>query len=318
MELLINVALTAAGLAMLCFGGSWLVMGGVGIARRLGISDMVIGMTVVAYGTSTPEFAASLAAAGAHSQIILGNIVGSNIANIGMVIGISAVLVPLAVRQTIKKELFVMVGASVLLIILSIDGVISEYDGMLMISLLIAFTILTYRSVKKQTNSSHASRAPRSARFYLKSLGLIGIGIAFLYAGSELTIDNAVKIAESFDLSEKIIGITIIAVGTSLPELITSIIAIRKGHTDIGIGNIIGSSIYNVLMIMGAASIFAGIAVTETIYSDYAVMMAFSLILLVILKTRIVSRKIGVALALGYAAYLAASLLSETQNFFSI
>lgn len=307
MEIVLNAALTVLGLAMLCYGGNWLVGGGVNIARRLGVSNMVIGMTVVAYGTSTPELAASMAAAGEHSQIILGNIVGSNIANVGMVIGISAILTSLAVnRMAIRKELFVMLGASVLLIALSADGEISRYDGALLICLLVAFTVFTYRSIAKGQDRREAGAA-YTRGFYLKSFGLLGAGVALLYVGSELTVDNAVKIAQSFDVSEKVIGITVIAVGTSLPELITSIIAVRKGHSDIGIGNIIGSNIYNILMIMGIASALAGVSVMGDMHVDYAIMIAFSLVLFAVMKTGMVTRKIGLGLAAGYAAYLAFS-----------
>lgn len=321
MELAINAVLTVAGLVMLCFGGNWLVSGGVSIARRLGISSMVIGMTVVAYGTSAPELAVSIAAAtaaaaasdaGGHSQIILGNVVGSNVANVGMVIGVSAVLVPLLVRRAaVRKELLVMIGASVLLIALSVDGEISRYDGALMISALAVFTVLMYRSIKRQKGTQERDREARpvGGGTNLKSLGLLGVGIALLYAGSELALDNAVKIAQSFDVSEKVIGVTVIAIGTSLPELVTSVIAIRRRHTDIGVGNIIGSNIYNILMIMGIASALAGVTVIDAIHADYAVMIAFSLALLAVLKTGVVSRRMGTGLAAGYAAYLVASLL---------
>ena len=308
MELAINAVLTVVGLVMLCFGGSWLVGGVANIAKRLGISNIIIGMTVVAYGTSTPELAASIAAAGQHSQIILGNVVGSNIANIGMVIGVSAILVPLFVNKAaIRKELFVMLGASVLLIAMSLDGEISQYDGVLLIGILITFTVLTCLYIKKEKNTEQVRSYPKS--FYPKYIGFLGIGIAFLYIGSELTIDNAVKIAQSFNIEEKIIGITIIAIGTSLPELVTSIIAIRRGNVDIGIGNIIGSNIYNILMIMGIASTLAGVIIVDTIYTDYIIMIAFSLVLLAVLKTGVVSRKIGIGLAIGYISYLIMSFL---------
>lgn len=315
MELAINLALTGVGLAMLCYGGNWLVGGGVNIARRLGISSIVIGMTVVAYGTSTPELAASIAAAGEHSQIILGNVVGSNIANVGMVIGVSAILIPLAVKATIRKELLVMAGASALLIALSVDGEISSYDGALLIALLIAFTMFACRSIRKEKDSGRGQGSKEDGarthakKFYLKSFGLLGAGIAFLYVGSELTVDNAVRIAQYFGISEKIIGLTVIAIGTSLPELITSVIAIRKGHTDIGIGNIVGSNIYNILMIMGVASALAGVAIADEIYVDYLVMIAFVLVLFAVMKTGLITRKIGIGLAASYAAYLASSFL---------
>ena len=150
-DILVNVGLTVLGLLMLCYGGNWLVNGGVAIAKKLRISNLVIGMTVVAYGTSTPELAASIAAAGEHSAIILGNIVGSNIANIGMVIGVAAIMIPLVVKKTtLKKEMPIMLGFSLLLIGLSIDGEISQYDGLLLVGLLVAFTIYTYRQAKSQ------------------------------------------------------------------------------------------------------------------------------------------------------------------------
>jgi len=304
MEIAINVALTIVGLGMLCFGGHWLVSGGIAISKRLGISKLIIGMTVVAYGTSTPELAASIVAAGEHSAIILGNVIGSNIANIGMVIGIAAIIAPLVVKKaTIKKEVPIMIGVSLLLVVLSIDGEISQYDGILLIFSLIIFTIFIYKDAKKQRNEI-AAEIFQKKNIYSRSLGLIAIGIVLLYVGAILTVDNAVILAQSFGLSERIIGITVIAIGTSLPELITSVIAIRRGHTDIGIGNIIGSNIYNILMIMGIGATIAGVAVASEVFVDYAVMIGFALVLFVAMKTGLISRRIGIGLTLAYFIFL--------------
>ena len=311
MELAINAILTIVGIVMLCYGGNWLVNGGVAIAKNLRISNMVIGMTVVAYGTSTPELAASLAATGEHGGIILGNIIGSNIANVGMVIGATAILVPLLVQKsTLRKEIPIMIAVSFLLVGVSLDGEVSQYDGILFLVLLVGFTIYTYRDSKKQTSENNDDTIITQSKktVYLRSLGLIGIGIALLYGGAILTVDNAVIIAESFGISERIIGITVIAIGTSLPELITSIVAIRKGHTDIGVGNILGSNIYNILMIMGVASTIAGVAISSEVFIDYAIMIGFSLVLFIALKTGVINRKIGIGLAMAYIAYLASSL----------
>ena len=306
MEILINALLTIVGIAMLCYGGNWLVSGGVAIAQKLGISKMLIGMTVVAYGTSTPELAASIAAAGEHSEIILGNIIGSNIANIGMVIGIAAIMAPLVVKKIqIKKELPIMVGVSFLLVLLSLDGEISQFDGILLIASLITFTVFIYKYAKKQKEES--TEEIKIEKLFPKSYIFLGIGIGLLYLGAVLTIDNAVILAESFGLSERIIGITVIAIGTSLPELITSIIAIRKGHTDIGIGNIIGSNIYNILMIMGVGATIAGVAVVSQVYVDYAIMIGFALALFVTMRTGLITRSIGVGLTIAYFFYLAAT-----------
>ena len=290
---------------MLCFGGNWLVSGGVAIAKKFRISNLVIGMTIVAYGTSTPELAASIAAAGDHSAIILGNIIGSNIANVGMVIGVAAILVPLAVKKSVlRKEIPIMLGVSMLLVLISVDGEISQYDGILLLIGLGVFAFYTFRGALKQRENSKVDVDPGKNNVYLKSAGLIGIGVVVLYIGAILTVDNAVIIATEFGLSEKIIGLTVIAIGTSLPELITSIIAIRKGHTDIGIGNIIGSNIYNILMIMGVGAALGGVLITSDVYLDYAIMIIFSISLLIGLKTGIINRTMGVILATGYILYL--------------
>lgn len=305
MEIAISAILTIVGLVMLCFGGNWLVSGGVAIARKFRISNLVIGMTIVAYGTSTPELAASVAAAGEHSAIILGNIIGSNTANVGMVIGIAAILVPLAVSKSVlKKEIPIMLGVSVLLILISIDGEISQYDGALLLAGLGVFAYYTFKDAMKQRAASKEKIEQGANNVYLKSVGLIGIGVVLLYVGAILTVDNAVILAKEFGLSEKIIGLTVIAIGTSLPELITSIIAIRKGHTDIGVGNIIGSNIYNILMIMGVGAALGGMVVGADVYVDYAIMIIFSLSLLIALKTGIIGRTMGICLTIGYVAYL--------------
>ena len=305
MEVILSAVLLLIGLVMLCFGGNWLVSGGVAIAKKFRISNLVIGMTIVAYGTSTPELAASIAAAGDHSAIILGNIVGSNIANVGMVIGVAAILVPLAVQKSVlRKEIPIMLGVSALLVLLSIDGEISQYDGALLLVGLGIFAVYTFRSALKQREKNTDDSDSNKNNVYVKSIGLIGIGIIVLYIGAILTVDNAVVIATELGLSEKIIGLTVIAIGTSLPELITSIIAIRKGHSDIGIGNIIGSNIYNILMIMGVGAALGGVLITADVYVDYAIMIIFSISLLIGLKTKIINRTMGVILATGYVLYL--------------
>jgi len=305
MEIAVSAVLTVVGLVMLCLGGNWLVSGGVTIAKKFRISSLVIGMTIVAYGTSTPELAASVAAAGEHGAIILGNIIGSNIANVGMVIGIAAIIVPLAVRKSVlKKEIPIMLGVSVLLVLISIDGELSQYDGLLLLGGLGIFAVYTFRDAMKQRKENPEKIEQSKPNVYLKSFGLIGLGVGLLAIGAHLTVENAVILAKEFGLSEKIIGLTVIAIGTSLPELITSIIAIRKGHTDIGVGNIIGSNIYNILMIMGVGATLGGVMISSDVYVDYAIMIIFSLSLLIALKTGIINRVMGICLAIGYVVYL--------------
>ncbi|AJM92880.1 calcium/sodium antiporter [Nitrosopumilus piranensis] len=305
MEIVISAVLTLVGLVMLCFGGNWLVSGGVAIARKFRISNLVIGMTIVAYGTSTPELAASVAAAGEHSAIILGNVVGSNIANVGMVIGVAAILAPIVIQKSLlRKEIPIMLGVSILLVLISIDGELSNYDGILLLVGLGVFGYYTLKDAMKQRQKNKDELPQGKENVFLKSIGLIGLGIGLLYIGAILTVDNAVILAKEFGLSEKIIGLTIIAIGTSLPELITSVIAIKKGHGDIGVGNIIGSNIYNILMIMGVGAALGGVIISADVYVDYAIMILFSLALLIGLKTGVINRVVGVGLAIGYVAYL--------------
>ena len=314
MELAAALALTGVGLAMLCMGGHWLVSGGVGIATRLGISPLVIGMTVVAYGTSTPELAASLAATGEHGGIILGNVIGSNIANVGMVIGIAAMLAAVPVgRRVLRREMPMMICFSLLLVALSAHGGgLSRVDGAVLIAALVGFSLYMYAGTRRagpqlpEGGPPGGGAAPGCS--YARLGVQVGAGAALLGAGAWLAVENAVAAAGIFGMSDRLVGITIIAVGTSAPELITSIIAIRRGHADIGIGNIIGSNIYNVLMIMGVAAAVSPIAVAGDVYADYAVMIAFSLALFVAFRTAAVRLPFGAALAASYAAYLAFSL----------
>ena len=311
MDVAISAVLTVVGLVMLCFGGNWLVSGGVAIAQKFRISNLIIGMTIIAYGTSTPELAASVAAAGEYSGIILGNIVGSNIANVGMVIGVAALLVPLVVGKSIlRKEIPIMLGVSFLLVLVSLDGELSQFDGILLLGGLAIFGIYTFKDIMKQRGVTNEHESEQElvqtskTKFYLKSFGLIAIGVSLLYVGAQLTVENAVVLAQEFGLSEKIIGLTVIAIGTSLPELITSVIAIRKGHSDIGIGNIIGSNIYNILMIMGVGAALGGVMISSDVYIDYTIMILFSLSLLIAIKTKVISRVMGLGLTICYVAYL--------------
>lgn len=310
LDVALNIGLVAVGLAMLCYGGNWLVNGGVAIAQKFRISNLVIGMTVVAYGTSTPELAASLAAAGQHNEIILGNIVGSNIANIGMVIGIISIIIPIVVKKTtLKKEIPLMLGFSLLLILLSVDGEISQYDGILLLILLIIFTIYMYRGAQSEPEDVDSTLQKKNV--YLKAFLLLIVGIIFLYVGAKLTVDNSVIVAKTFGISERIIGLTVIAIGTSLPELLTSVIAIKKGHTDIGIGNIIGSNVYNILMIMGVTSAIAGVAIVDQVFYDYAIMIAFSLGLFAVILKGMITRPMGIGLSVAYVFYLVSGFLLD-------
>ncbi len=315
-----SVGSVLVGLILLCIGGYAIVSGGVSLAKKLRISSMVIGLTVVAYGTSTPELAASiLAAFNSHTELILGNIIGSNISNIGMVIGISAIFAPLLIsRITVTRWIPIMIGVSLLVVAMSYDGEISQIDGLMLIATLIAFTLYTIKTVKKQkVQDASAENETIEGEYFLskykietypQSFALIGIGIILLFIGGHLTVDGAVNIAQSLGLSQLVIGVVIVAIGTSLPELITSIIAIAKKETDIGVGNIVGSNIYNILLILGVSSTLVGIPVVTDVFSNYYIMIAFSLVLFIGFR-RYIPRVVGVGLAIAFAIYLGSLLI---------
>jgi len=318
---IIDFGSVVVGLIILCIGGYAIVSGGVSLAKRLKISSMIIGLTVVAYGTSTPELAAAiLAALNSHTELILGNIIGSNISNVGMVIGISAIFAPLLISKiTVRKWIPIMIGVSLLVIAMSYDGEISQIDGVILIAALIGFTIYTIKTVKTHTAAStentdveHVEGELFLSRYKIETLpkafALVGIGIVLLFLGGHFTVNGAVAVAESFGLSQLVIGVIIVGIGTSLPELITSVIAIARKQTDIGVGNIVGSNIYNILLILGIAATMVGIPVSVDAFSNYYIMVAFSLVLFVGFR-KYIPRPIGFGLAVAFAIYLASLLL---------
>jgi cation:H+ antiporter len=319
-----DIGSVLVGLILLCVGGYAIVSGGVSLAKKLRISSMIIGLTVVAYGTSTPELAASLLAAfNSHTELILGNIVGSNVSNVGMVIGISAIFTPLLISKiTVSRWIPIMIGVSLLVVAMSYDGEISQIDGILLIAALIGFTVYTIKTVKKQKTQQNETienetlegeyfLSKYKIETYRQSFGLIAVGVILLFLGGHLTVDGAVNIAESLGLSQLVIGVVIVAIGTSLPELITSIIAIAKKQTDIGVGNIVGSNIYNILLILGVSSAIVGIPVSSDVFSNYYIMIAFSLVLFIGFR-KYIPRFVGIGLTIAFVAYLVSLLL----NFF--
>ena len=311
------------GLIILCIGGYAIVSGGVSLAKRLKISSMIIGLTVVAYGTSTPELAAAiLAALNSHTELILGNIIGSNISNVGMVIGISTMLAVgagLGIRRhTVRKWLPIMIFVSVLLVLFSLDGEISQIDGMILIGGLIIFTVYVVLRAKKQdpVGDIVEDEDPEIHMGYFnfkidstsKAIGCVCVGAFLLFVGGDFTVEGAAAISENLGISQLVIGVVIIAIGTSLPELVTSVIAIRKGQMDIGVGNIIGSNIYNILLIGGIAATIVGIPVPPDAFSHYYVMIAFSLVLFVGFR-KFIPKPIGVGLVAAFIIYLGSLLV---------
>ncbi len=329
--LIVEITLAIFGLILLSAGGYVLVAGGAALAKRLQISSMVVGLTVVAYGTSTPELAASLTAVfNSHTDLILGNIVGSNISNIGMVIGISAMIATGLVidgkkrnglgmrRRVVTRWLPIMIFVSFLILLLSFDGEISQTDGAILVAGLIVFTIYIVKSAKKQIpvgdviEAEDPSGDMAISRFKVnttpRAIFAVVVGAVLLFIGGDFTVDGAVNVAEDLGISELVIGVVIVAIGTSLPELITSVIAIRKKQMDIGIGNIVGSNIYNILLIGGISATLIGIPVSTDVFSNYYIMIAFSLVLFIGFR-KFIPRFVGIGLAMAFVAYLVSLLV---------
>ena len=293
------------GLVGLFFGGEALVRGSVGIARRMAIPQLLIGLTVVGFGTSTPELLVSVDAAWRGvPDIALGNIVGSNIANILLIIGLSALVWPIKVMgATLRRDTAVMMAAALVLVPIFAMAQMGRPAGLVLVAGLVAYLVWAYRQPGDMEAEDVGVPAPVSA--LVSTLWVIG-GLVALMVGARFLVDGAVNIARGFGISEAFIGLTIVAVGTSLPELATSLIAAFRRQSEIAIGNIVGSNIFNVLGILGVTALIAPIPVASRFLTfDLPVMIAVSLILTVLLLTRpVIGRGIGVAMLAGYVAYV--------------
>ncbi|MBS0125030.1 calcium/sodium antiporter [Thetidibacter halocola] len=293
------------GLVGLFFGGEALVRGSVGIARRMAIPPLLIGLTVVGFGTSTPELLVSVDAAWRGvPDIALGNIVGSNIANILLIIGLSALVWPIKVMgATLRRDTAVMMAAALVLVPIFAMAQMGRPAGLVLVAGLVAYLVWAYRQPGDMEAEDVGVPAPASA--LVSILWVIG-GLVALMVGARFLVDGAVTIARGFGISEAFIGLTIVAVGTSLPELATSLIAAFRRQSEIAIGNIVGSNIFNVLGILGVTALIAPIPVASRFLTfDLPVMIAVSLILTVLLLTRpVIGRGIGVAMLAGYVAYV--------------
>jgi cation:H+ antiporter len=294
-----------AGLSGLFFGGEALVRGSVGIARRMAIPPLLIGLTVVGFGTSTPELLVSVdAALRGVPDIALGNIVGSNIANILLIIGLSALVWPIKVSgATLRRDTTVMMVAAIALLPMFAMAQIGRVSGLALVAGLAGYLIWAYRQPGEAISQDAGLPAPAST--LVSVLWVVG-GLVALMAGARFLVDGAVAIARDYGISEAFIGLTIVAVGTSLPELATSLIAALRRQSEIAIGNIVGSNIFNVLGILGVTSLIAPIPVAPRFLTfDLPVMIALSLILTALLLTRpVIGRGVGVAMLAGYVVYI--------------
>ncbi len=292
--------LILAGLVLLLAGGEALIRGAVALAGRSGLSPTVIGLTVVGFGTSMPELVTSLNAAliGAPA-IAIGNVVGSNIANILLILGAAAVLAPLALPQSAWRDLGVMLAASAALAVILLSEVVTRTDGALLFVGLLAYLVLALRTGGTEEPSIPALSAPVAAA--LAVAGIVGLSI-----GASLMVNGAVSLATDLGLSQAVIGVTIVAVGTSLPELAASVTAARRGEGAMAIGNVVGSNIFNVLGILGVTALVTPVPVDPAFLAlDVWVMAGAALALLILpLSGWRIGRGVGAALLVGYAAYL--------------
>jgi cation:H+ antiporter len=323
--------LLVAGLVLLVVGAEFLVKGASRVAAILQIPPLIIGLTIVAYGTSAPEMAVSIMSSFAgQADIAVGNVVGSNIFNVLFILGISALVVPLIVtRQLIRSDVPIMIGVSVLLLVFSLDGELSRVDSIIFFAGAIAYTLsLIYQSNKQQNDSNnseddefareYSETEARSPLVWIKNLVFIVGGLALLVLGSGWLVDSAIAIARSLGLSELIIGLTIVAAGTSLPELATSVVASVRGERDIAVGNVLGSNIFNILAVLGVSGIVVpdGIQVSkEAIQFNIPVAIAVAFACLPIFYSgRRIDRWEGILFLFYYVAYTGYLILYATKN----
>jgi cation:H+ antiporter len=305
----------AIGFVLLLAGGEYLVRGSVSVARRLGISPMIIGLTLVGFGTSTPELVASVNAAlkGAPA-LAIGNVVGSNIANILLVLGVSALMLPIAThREAFRRDGPALVGATALLVVAILSGTITAVMGSVGIALLVGFTVFTYWSDKNTLDEVAVMHGLEAEEADMPETGLwtalfIALGgMAAVLVGAELLVRGAIVVAREYGLSEAVIGLTLVAVGTSLPELVTSVMAAWRKHADVAFGNIIGSCIFNVLGILGVTALVAPLPVPLSIAMFDVWVAALAAIMLVVFAMTgwRIGRREGAILLAGYVLYIA-------------
>jgi cation:H+ antiporter len=322
-----HILMFILGLVALTIGAELMVRGAARLALTFGISPLVVGLTIVAFGTSAPEMAVSAGAALSGSgDLAIGNVVGSNIANVLLILGLSALIVPLAVNeQIIRQEIPIMIGACLLFVVLALDGSISRGEGVLLFTLVIvysAFLVIQSRRASKAVQDEFAEEMPDTgsrwdAHWSVQALLVIS-GLALLVVGADWLVDAAVAVARSFGVSDLVIGLTVVAVGTSMPEIATSLVAAFRGQRDIAVGNVVGSNIFNIFACLGFASIIAdgGIAVSEAARNfDLWVMLAVAFACLPIVITgREIARWEGGVFIAYYAAYTAYLVLAATQH----
>jgi cation:H+ antiporter len=299
---ILNVGCILIGLVMLFYGGDYLVTGSIRLATRFKISPFVIGATVIGFGTSAPELAVSvLASLQGSGELALGNVIGSNIANVGLVLGLTSLLIPLTIsEQRFKSEAPILLGVSLLILYLAWDYRLLRWEGGFMVVLLVVYLWTAFG--KKEVSEIELEEGGYD---WLPTPLLIIFGLILLVAGAEVMVKGATGIAREMGVSEWFIGVSIVAVGTSLPEIVSALIAAKRGHGEMAIGNVFGSNIFNILLVLGVASSIQPLEIEEAIHPDLIFTTAFICLFLVLIRLRHnLSRLDGVLLLLGYATYI--------------
>jgi len=320
--MILNLAYFVMGLLMLYYGANWLVKGASSLARNLGLTPLVIGLTVVAFGTSAPElFISVVSSIKDKSMIAVGNVVGSNICNIGLVLGLAAVIHPTTSNRSVyRRDIPIMLGVSVYLLLISFDSKIGRIEGASLFGGIILYTYFNYYISVKESQRNltidsvafvHAVEDIEYVTSRSRQVLCITVGIIGVVVGAEVLIDSAVAIMKIFNVSEKFVGLTVVALGTSLPELATSVVAALRKEMDISIGNLVGSNVFNILSVLGAASLIKPIPIPGGFIDggllvDYLVMIFMGLLpWLMIRKNYLITRRDGFILLICYTGYVA-------------
>lgn len=305
MDILIQVVLLVLGFVLLVKGADFFVEGAAGIAGRFGIPQLVIGLTIVAMGTSAPEAAVSITAAlGGSAELTVGNVVGSNIMNILVILGITAIIIPVAIQKsTLQIELPFMIFISGLMVALGYTGeVINRIEGIVLGIFFVIYLAYLFRMARK--GKEELEEEHKAKPMWVLIIATIG-GAAMIVFGSDFVVDSASKIAEHFGMSKSFIGLTIVAFGTSLPELVTSVTAATKGKADIAIGNIVGSNVFNILFVTGITAMITPVDyVVKNFFVDGFVMIGAGILLLLgVLRKKELKRPVGAIMLLAYVGY---------------
>lgn len=310
--MLLELGWILLGLVLLYYGAEGLVTGSARLALRLGMAPLVVGLTVVAYGTSAPEFVVSVKASlSGQGDLAVGNVVGSNIFNIAVVLGLASLVRPAtASSQILKREIPIMIGVSIVPVIMLVDGRLERWEGLVLLAGLGAYTAFTLVEARRQRADRLADEfagelEPPEGRAIWDGVRVV-LGVVVLVAGGTFFVDGSVGLARRFGLSEVVIGLTIIAAGTSLPELATSLVAAWKKENEIAVGNVVGSNLFNVLGILGGATALRPVGATGVTGVDLGVMLAFAVVLLPLMWTGFrLARGEAVLLLAGYGGYVA-------------